>query len=164
MKNPPQNPPQIQMTESSGAHFFSFLVLRNWFKWLQLTSWFLNTSAAKTSTFFLKMKTMWAEAVLALGIWIAGFLDFSISVGAKPLLLDKCLLKSLTKFCSQISVSDCTKRAVWDRDSERPRELQRASESFRKLVAHIKKLIVSFNFSKDFWAHANPLNKCHTSA
>ena len=26
------------------------------------------------------MKGMWAEAVLALGIWIAGFLDFWISV------------------------------------------------------------------------------------
>ena len=107
------------MTESLGAHFFSCLVLRKWFKWLQLTSWFLNTSAAKTSTFFLKMKTMWAEAVLAPGLWIAGFLNFSISVGAKPLLLDKCLLESLTKFCSQISVSDSTKCAVWDTEAQR---------------------------------------------
>ena len=59
---------------------------------------------SKNFNFYLKMKGMWAEAVLAPGIWIAGFLDFSISVDAKPLLLNKCLLKSLIKFCSQISV------------------------------------------------------------
>ena len=35
-----------------------------------MSSWFLNASAAKTSVFFLKMKSMWAKPVLALKIWI----------------------------------------------------------------------------------------------
>ena len=50
----------------------------------------------------------------------------------------------------------------------RPHEMsslrQTASESFTEVVAHIKKQIPTFNFSKDFWAHANLLKKCHTSA
>ena len=38
---------------------------------------------------------------------------------------------------------------------------QTASESFTEVVAHIKKLISTFKFSKDFWAHANLLKKWH---
>ena len=98
----------FQMTERLSALFFLFFGVAKLVQVIAVDLMISQHLCSKNFNFFLKMKTMWAEAVLAPGLWIAGFLNFSISVGAKPFLLDKCLLKSLTKFCFQISVSHST--------------------------------------------------------